>query len=190
MKKIPCLFQRDFTDKRRPVLLRDVTPGCEWVLAGEGVATRKWDGAACAIINGELYARYDAKNGKPPPLGAIPCDDPDPITSHWPHWVRAIRPEDLWLRAAWPVMSFTRESLLPNGTYEACGPKIGGNPERLHDHILIRHGRDVLPDCPRDWDGLSKYLHDNVIEGVVFHHPDGRMVKIRRDDFGYPWKNR
>lgn len=26
MKKIPCLFQRDFSDRRRPVLLPEVTP--------------------------------------------------------------------------------------------------------------------------------------------------------------------
>jgi hypothetical protein len=70
MKKIPCLFQRDFTDKRRPTLLRDVTPGCEWVLAGEGVATRKRDGTACAVIGGKLFKRYDVKRGRPVPAGA------------------------------------------------------------------------------------------------------------------------
>ena len=76
MIKIPCLFERDFTDKRNPILLPTVTPGCEWVMAGEGVATRKYDGTACAVINGELYKRYDAKQGKEPPPGAIPCADP------------------------------------------------------------------------------------------------------------------
>lgn len=20
--------------------------------------------------------------------GAIPCDEPDPVTGHWPHWVK------------------------------------------------------------------------------------------------------
>jgi hypothetical protein len=41
MKKIPCLFSRDFSNARRPVLLRDVTPECAWVIAGEGQPTRK-----------------------------------------------------------------------------------------------------------------------------------------------------
>jgi hypothetical protein len=25
------------------------------------------------------------------------------------------------------------------------------------------------------------------IEGIVWHHPDGRMVKIKKKDFGYKW---
>lgn len=88
MRKMPCLFERDFTDKRRPVLLRAVTLGCEWVLNGEGIASIKRDGTACAVIDGALYARFDAKRGKTPPPGAIPCDpEPDPVTGHWPHWV-------------------------------------------------------------------------------------------------------
>lgn len=182
MKKIPCLFQRDFTDKRRPVLLRAVTPGCEWVLAGEGVATRKWDGTACAVIGGKLYARYDAKNGKAPPPGSVPCDDPDPVTGHWPHWVLAERPEDKWIRSA------LAEGVFSDGTYEAVGPRINGNPEGLASHQLVRHGADVLLDAPRDWDGLRVFLDQNRIEGIVFHHSDGRMAKIRRDDFGFEWK--
>jgi hypothetical protein len=46
---MPCLFVRDFTDKRNPKISTDVTPGCEWVMAGEGVATRKYDGTACLV---------------------------------------------------------------------------------------------------------------------------------------------
>ena len=42
MNKIPTLFVRDPENMSR--VTREVTPGCEWVLAGEGVATRKWDG--------------------------------------------------------------------------------------------------------------------------------------------------
>lgn len=80
MKKMPCLFQRTFHGHDSATLLREVTPGCEWVLAGEGVASRKWDGTACMVKDGALYKRYDAKRGKTPPPGAIPCGDPDPVT--------------------------------------------------------------------------------------------------------------
>lgn len=76
MKKIPCLFQRDFTDRRNPRLLESVTPGMEWVIADEGEATIKLDGTACAVIGGKLYKRYDAKHGKPAPVDGIPCDEP------------------------------------------------------------------------------------------------------------------
>lgn len=52
---------------------------------------------------------------------------------------------------------------------------------------MVPHGRDVLPDAPRDYDGLKEFLADRCIEGIVWHHPDGRMVKIKARDFGIPW---
>lgn len=45
MKKIPTLFKRDSEWMATP----EVTPGFEWVLAGEGVATVKYDGR-CTMI--------------------------------------------------------------------------------------------------------------------------------------------
>jgi hypothetical protein len=43
----------------------------------------------------------------------------------------------------------------------------------------------MLPDVPRDYDGLFKYfLEHNDIEGVVWRTADGRMVKIKGKDFG------
>lgn len=184
MIKIPCLFVREFHDKRSFTLTRDVTPGCEWVIAGEGRATRKWDGTAVSIIDGRAYARYDAKHGKPAPAGAIACGDPDPVTGHWPHWVLADRPQDVWIRAA--VASVPAG--LFDGTYEAVGPKIGGNAEGLASQHLMPHG-GVLDELNpvRSWDGLRDFLVQRNMEGIVFHHGDGRMAKIRRDDYGFPW---
>jgi hypothetical protein len=189
MIKIPCLFKRDFTDKRNPVLLPTVTPGCEWVLAGEGIATRKYDGTACAIINGEVYKRYDAKQGKDPPIGAIPCSEPDPVTGHWPHWVKVDprKAEDRYYAEVWQKLVVVQGHDLDDGTYELCGPKIGSNAEGFGEHGIIQHGRHELFDVPRTFDGLREYLGGNLIEGIVFHHPDGHMCKIRRHDFGWPW---
>ena len=64
MKKIPTLFEREFANHRVVGITNTVTTGMEWVLAGEGVATIKWDGSCCAIIDGLFYKRYDAKKGK------------------------------------------------------------------------------------------------------------------------------
>jgi len=65
MKKIPTLFKREFLDHHviniSPVLS---SPDLAWVLADEGVATEKIDGACCAIIDGQFYKRYDAKKNK------------------------------------------------------------------------------------------------------------------------------
>ena len=71
-----------------------------------------------------------------------------------------------------------------DGTYELCGPKVQGNPERYDHHLLVRHGSEVLADAPRTFLALGHYLADNDIEGIVWHHPDGRMVKIKGKDFG------
>lgn len=177
MQKMPCLFERDFTDQRNPLLLPKVTPGCAWVTAGEGVPTRKWDGTACAV--------YDAKRGKEPPPGAIPCGEPDAVTGHWPHWVAVDprRAEDRWHAMTWQRLRFH----LDDGTYELCGPKIGANAEDLPTHEFYRHGAVVLEFVPRDFEGLREYLGAHMLEGIVFHHEDGRRCKIRRHDFGLPW---
>ena len=76
MKKIPTLFERVFENHKKVGILPNVTPGMEWVLEGEGIATEKMDGSCCAIINGVFYKRYDAKRGKTPPAEAIPCCKP------------------------------------------------------------------------------------------------------------------
>ena len=105
---MPTLFQREF-DHHRVVNITDqlTSPELAWVLAGEGIATEKIDGACCALIGGQFYKRYDAKKNKQgvlkqPPVGAIPCDVPDPVTGHWPHWVPVdeANAADQWFIAA------------------------------------------------------------------------------------------
>lgn len=156
----------------------EVVPGAEWVLAGEGVATRKFDGTCCMVRNGRLYKRYDAKHGKTPPVGFEPAQEPDPKTGHWPGWLPVgDGPEDRWHREA-----FKGDEL--DGTYELCGPKLQGNPEGYTTHVLVRHGAEALPEEPRDYASIREFLAKANIEGIVWHHPDGRMVKIKAKDFG------
>lgn len=195
MKKIPSLFKRNFEGNR--LLYDAVTPGCEWVIDGEGVATDKWDGTACAVIDGELYARYDAKvdkrkAGKPlyddgdfkvPPPGAIPCQGPDRITGHWPHWIKVEgQPEYQHHKVA-----YEQCGSLEDGTYELVGKHFQSNPYGMINDIFIKHGWEVWHDAPRDFEGLREWLRKFQNEGIVWHHPDGRMCKIKRRDFGYPW---
>lgn len=188
MKKIPSLFQRDYEGERQ--VIDQLVPGSEWVAEGEGVATRKWDGVATRVKGGVVYKRYDAKAGRVPPAGFEPAQpEPDPASGHWPGWVLAKAPDDRWILEgmAWGQARLFNGGAIPDGTYEVCGPRIGtrhgANPERLEEHILVPHGKDELPDCPRDYEGLRAYLAERSIEGVVWRHADGRMVKIKKNDF-------
>lgn len=50
-----------------------VTAGAEWVVNGEGVATRKYDGSAYLLLDRQIWKRYDAKRGRIPPPDFMPA---------------------------------------------------------------------------------------------------------------------
>ena len=183
MQKIPSLFKRDYKGNR--LVYDEAVEGCEWVLNGEGVATRKWDGTSCMVREGVLYKRYDRKRKrgkiKPAPVGWEPAEQtPNEYTGHWPGWVPiGDGPEDKWHREAW-----MNEGAISDGTYELCGPKVQGNPEGFDMHVLVPHGQEVLAGAPCDYEGIRDYLSHCDIEGIAWHHPDGRMAKIKAKDFG------
>ena len=177
MKKMKTLFVVKYPEKQ---ITREVSQGCEWVINGEGTAYRKRDGSACFIQNQTFYKRYDAKKGRTAPDGFIQCGEPDEITGHHPGWVPVLDSDKWHLEA----LRYTLY-LIDNTTYELCGPKVNSNREQLEHHILIPHNAEPIRDFPRDFDGIKAYFEDNPnIEGVVWHHPDGRMCKIRLKDFG------
>mgnify|MGYP003441847672 CR=1 FL=1 len=189
MRKMPSIFIRDWNGN--PDLVLPVQNGeCAWVFAGEGAATQKLDGSCCMVRSGRLFKRYDAKRGKTPPAGFEPCGDPDPKTGHHPGWLLVgDGPEDRWHREGLEARArgAALEGLdgVPDGTYELCGPKVQGNPEGYPTHALVPHGvYRYSPEPPRDFDGLKVWLAERNIEGLVWHHSDGRMAKIKASDFG------
>lgn len=110
MKKTVSLFARNYDGDR---LVRDeLIPGAEWVVAGEGVATRKLDGTCCLVRDG------NCSNATTP------------------------RPARHHLQASNPRKRLTR---------------------------CLDTGQD---GC------LS------ATAPMVWHHPDGRMVKLKGKDFG------
>lgn len=179
MRKIPTLYLRNENDHR--YVTREVNPEAAWVLEGEGVPTRKFDGTCTKLDDsGRWWARREVKQGKPYPPNYV-AEEVDPNTGKTVGWepieqspfVRAFRsvPTDLF-------------PTLP-GTYELCGPKVNGNPEHSPEHSLIRHGEWKLLDVPnpRDFDALAEYLRSLSYEGIVWHHRDGRMCKVKKRDF-------
>jgi hypothetical protein len=215
MRKIISLFQRNYDGDR--LVRNEVVPGAEWVIAGEGVATRKYDGTCCMVRYGRLFKRFEVKPNGKPPENFEPANSVDENTGKQQGWVPVgDGPEDRWHREGregtegylatlafdevppqydkgvgdWIGKCVFMGSLI-DGTYELVGPKIQGNPEGLNAHYMLRHGA-VEIEAPRNFDGLRDYLSVNDIEGIVWHHPDGRMVKIKARGFnvGRGAKNR
>lgn len=205
MKKISTLFEKDPQDLSRVIDV--INPENKWVIHGQGIPTRKFDGACCAIMGGEIYKRYDCKidikTGEYKrciPEGAIPCQEPDFITGHHPHWVKCNKnnPADKYFLEGFErlmretIITYNFDPYKPNildGTYELCGEKINGNPEMIEGHKLIKHGLEILNILDFSYRGLREYLSNPKIdiEGIVFYHEDkedGRMCKIRKSDFG------
>lgn len=192
MKKIPTLFERVYENHKVVGITDKVTPGCEGALNGTLRPTVKHDGSCCAIISGKLYKRYDAKKGKKPPEGAIPCCEPDPVTGHWPHWVLCDKnnPADRWFFAAYNEDLGDRL----DGTYEAVGPHFQGNPYNLPVDRLLCHGEVTILELERkgmsvSFETLKEFLRTNDIEGVVWWDDilGEPVCKLKRTDFGFEW---
>lgn len=184
MKKIPTLFEYEIVNKKVVGLTDKVRPGFEWVLKGFGEATIQWDGVCCALIDGRLYKRLKGKKGgKDMPPGATPCCPPDSRTGQHPHWlpVDTNNPDDIGF-----VDAFINSLPKHDGTYEAVGPDFKGNPHKLKENILVKHGGRYIV-APRTFEGLREYLRDRDIEGVVFWLDGKPQCKIKRRDFGFEW---
>ncbi|MEU1372178.1 hypothetical protein ABZ442_00760 [Streptomyces triculaminicus] len=187
MQKISTLFVRDPDDRR--YVLPEVTPGCEWVIAGEGIPTRKYDGT-CVMLDGtgEWWARREVKPRRTPPPGYLAVET-DEVTGKTVGWEPIAQSSFAKFHAeALATLAAEAAGTLAPGTYELVGPKVNGNPERKEQHELIAHGGAAQCDIPeRSFtvirDRVLAFHASDGCEGVVFHHPDGRMAKIKARDF-------
>lgn len=195
MKKIPTLLPKDPNDLGR------VIPG----EVNQKVThfSIKIDGTSCMIRNGLPYCRYDAKlfkkkNGKLTsftieeimdtlPQGSIPCQAPDQVSGHWPHWIPVLEtnPEQQYILEGYKALP-----IIIDGTYECIGPKIQGNPHGEETHIWIQHTSPDLIIAVEYWQtdpyNTFKSLFENFPwEGLVAYNGNEPIAKIRRSDFGY-----
>lgn len=190
MRKIPTLFVRDPDDRAH--VLPQITPGCEWALTEQHPATRKWDGT-CMMLDddGRWWARREVKADREAPPGWWEVDY-DETTGKRTGW----EPVEQSGFARWHAQGLAGTLAVIPGTYELVGPKINGNPEGVPDHMLWRHAAaqvlrlDPWPD-PVPADEAHVALKDLLLalsdksgwEGLVWHHHDGRMVKLKARDF-------
>ena len=175
MRKIPTIFNRNYNSC---MVFNMQHPDCEWVFNGEGMATRKWDGTCCMIKDGKYFKRRCIKLKK---SGVIPAEfireQLDSNTGKLFGWI-PVTEDDKWhMEASW--------SCLLNGKYELLGPKVQGNIEGYDRHVLVSHKyTQEYYGILRTFDGIRDFMKDKDIEGIVFHHPDGRMAKIKKSDYG------
>lgn len=182
MRKIPTVFRRNPDDMRH--VLPEVHPDCQWVLDGEGTPTRKYDGT-CVMLDdgGNWWARREVKPGKPAPAGYVPVEH-DEVTGKTVGWEPIYQSD--WVKfwdEAWQRQRESGEQI-HTGTYELCGPKVNGNPEGFEHHMLIPHAdAEVIPHVGLTYEWLAEFMPSLAFEGIVWHHPDGRMAKLKRRDF-------
>lgn len=201
MKKIETLFK---INRQTDLALPNINPNAKWVMDQEGIATIKFDGTPALFKDGILYKRFNRRLKKKfakmkarqkdkfvfksemmadLPTGAIACNKkPDPVTFHHPFWVpvNINDPSDQWFADA---LSH-KPTLVDGVTYELVGPKVQDNIHSLDKHELWTHSlQKEVNGVIRTFSGIKQWLRDNNEEGLVFHHPDGRKIKIRRKDF-------
>lgn len=192
MQKIPTIFERDWEgDKSR--VLNKINPECQWVFDGEGIATRKIDGTCCCVIGGRLFKRREVKPGQADPenFRLVTVDAKSGKRMGWVP-VDPVDRSDMRHREA-----FARQDTWENGTYELIGPKVQGNPENVPHHMLVMHGKGLAGSLyyatlqMRTFENLRTWFEGDIaMEGIVFHHPDGRMAKIKARDFGVKRRTR
>lgn len=185
MKKIPSLYVRDINDMAH--VLPEVNPVASWVIddAARVQATVKYDGT-CMLLDsyGMWWSRRQVRPDRAVPENYVPVEH-DPATGKTRGWIPAEQSQYRDFHAeALELHGYQRP-----GTFELVGPRIGKNPHRLSRHRLLSHGCTPMEGIPTDFHALAEYLHihqwtwGGYLEGVVWHHEDGRMAKIKTKDF-------
>ncbi len=179
MEKIPTLFLRN--PDNMTLVKQEVNPDAMWVLEGYGIPTRKKDGTNVRVTVKDQECIHIEKRRNPTRTEKANGAEPGYIDAH------RNDPADKHLIAACDETNYIG---WPDGVYscEALGPKIQGGVEFglpvLYPFTLVP---EVLREDPRTYSEIRNFLARNEMEGIVWHHEDGRMAKIKRRDFGLPW---
>ena len=180
MKKIPTLFIRNPNNMKLVTQLVD--PDAAWVLEGHGTPTRKKDGTNVRVTIRDEQCMHIEKRRNPTREEKASGAEPGYVDAH------RSDPADKHIIAACDETNYIG---WPDGVYpcEALGPKIQGGVESGLSPMLYPFtlAPEVLRENPRTYSEIRDFLARNEIEGIVWHHEDGRMAKIKRKDFGLPW---
>lgn len=186
MEKIKTIFERNWETNRK--VADQLAVDFDFANA---VATEKLDGMNIRITmrNGHVV-RIEKRRNPSKEQKAMGIVDPWYVDTH------PENAEDKWLLDA---VASTDLTAVPDGEWsaEALGKHIQGNPLNLEGHQVFLfslpdwRARITFVDVPHTFAELKEWLAvqkstigtDARIEGIVWHHPDGSMVKIKRKDF-------
>jgi len=182
MKKLPTLFPKDPNNLRHVIVDKPIID----LSVDKVIPFIKFDGRACAIIDGKLYTRYDAKLFKRKrgkiiktytkeevqcklPKGAIACQEPDEKSGHWPHWIPC-NPKNKDHEYIFEAFENSKKLLnrMIDGTYECVGPKVNTNPHNLRRHYLVPHFLVPLTNIDSFFEAKISFLKDNPEELYKF----------------------
>lgn len=184
MEKIPTIFKRDWDGNR--AVVNEYAQEFDF---SNAIATEKLDG---------MNVRVTIRNGGPVRLekrrNPNKEQKKDGIIDPWYVDADPNSSEDKYLFVALLNTNFKH---IPDGEWsgEAIGPKIQGNPLDMENNCIYLFSLMKVPfflDCPNTFDELKEWLpkqesfivtNHRKIEGIVWHWPDGKMAKIKTNDF-------
>lgn len=188
MPKLESPFVRKMIDNNY-LVTDEITEGMEWVFEDESVmAIEKLDGTnvSIQITDGIIVGVWNR-------------------TERLPFFNKGKQHIIMGIMNSY-VKGYTE--FLGDGQHfgELIGPKVNKNPYNLKEHVWIpfeTYGQKHLKfNCwgkyPKTFDSISEWFkelmplytsmkgdREGFIEGIVFTHPDGRMAKLRRDQFDW-----
>lgn len=181
MNKISTIFKRDEQTKRVTPILDSWAEGFNF---SEAIATEKIDGTNVRLtVRNHILVRLEKRRNP------TKIEKYKGIVEPW--YVDAYETEanDKYM---WESAKNTDLSFLEDGEWsaEAVGPKIQGNPLNLTAHrVFFFTHPDVekqlqFENVPTTYEELKIWMpqqksHVGInsgIEGIVWHHPNGRMV--------------
>lgn len=188
MQKISTIFERDGQTRG---VTDQFSPWVEGFNFEEAIATEKLDGTNVRItVRNHTLVRLE-KRRNPTKL-----EKAKGLVEPWYVDASEFEAGDKYM---WEAAQNTDLSSIEDGEWsaEALGPKIQGNPLNLEKHILFLFSvpsevaKVVFDDAPHTFEELkvwlpqqrSKFGKDCGIEGLVWHHPSGKMAKIKQKDF-------
>ena len=204
---IPSLFRHNTKTHR---ITQYVTPGCEWAL-NSGTCHEMFFGPWSKVIDGNLYKEAVVPLGSYFPKGFILSSD-KPQGIYYEGWL-PVQIGDTFYFEAWLNFLTLSGKYKPDfrhksdyvpgvkdnaldGFYVLVGPEVNRNVYRLRLHNLwgLQYGLldgfnrgKAKPAYPITLQSMDWFFEWNPIYGVLFVNADGRMCRVLRTDFGYPF---